>query len=558
MFEICTGAQPWSHYMSMMIASQTPPNKVRHKPSRPGGANGKQLLSPNLTLPMDADPAEESELTAGSSRGKGETFANRDAGRPPKTRLHPRFRNSNEDERDSAGVARAPAVIGGDVVRCGENSRFAQPRQQSLAPRPTAWSSWNAAFAGASAGGSPWRLQFRTDSDDVATVSQSVASVTRLHAAQYVARSRDPINNGLRSAAGMPVDEYQRMLLHHSHRPSHQRLSYARPATAHARSSVVQRNYSSWQHLSEHSSLDLGSRNFVQQSRALTAPSQIHTTMRCQSSPLHELPKYTHHHSGLAGCSPLKVAAAPSQGTSTNMHRLPSGNSQGFASKRFLSPTQQQQMTPLFKKAKGFDKLDLLCSATLEIGELHDNPTGCSCPKSKCVALYCDCFKAGRRCNPTQCSCLQCKNTIAESGVNGARTKAIRSILARNPRAFRTAGEGNPLLKLPPGEIACNCIRSRCLKLYCTCFQRNLACRPGICTCVGCYNTESDREGHRKAAIEQILEKRPDAFQMKVKETGLGCACKNNRCIKKYCCCFQTQLACTDKCTCRQCENKRG
>ena len=70
-----------------------------------------------------------------------------------------------------------------------------------------------------------------------------------------------------------------------------------------------------------------------------------------------------------------------------------------------------------------FDKLDLLCSATLELGPLQDNPTGCSCPKSKCIALYCDCFKAGRRCNPSTCTCLNCKNTLAESGPDGARSK---------------------------------------------------------------------------------------------------------------------------------------
>jgi hypothetical protein len=215
------------------------------------------------------------------------------------------------------------------------------------------------------------------------------------------------------------------------------------------------------------------------------------------------------------------------------------------------------QQHPPLKKIKGFDKLDLLCSATLELGAMHDNMAGCSCPKSRCIALYCDCFKAGRRCNPAQCSCLDCKNTIAESGVDGARTKAIRCILARNPRAFQTAGMGNPALKLPPGEIACNCIRSKCLKLYCTCFQSGKVCRPNVCSCVGCYNTEKDDEGHRQAAIQQLLEKRPNAFEKKTKEPGLGCACKNNRCIRKYCECFRTNLMCTDKCSCRQCENMK-
>ena len=70
----------------------------------------------------------------------------------------------------------------------------------------------------------------------------------------------------------------------------------------------------------------------------------------------------------------------------------------------------------------GCDKLDLLCSATLELGPLQENPTGCSCPKSRCIALYCDCFKAGRRCDPMKCTCLNCKNTVEESGPNGARS----------------------------------------------------------------------------------------------------------------------------------------
>lgn len=209
------------------------------------------------------------------------------------------------------------------------------------------------------------------------------------------------------------------------------------------------------------------------------------------------------------------------------------------------------------KKSKSLDKLDLLCQATLEIGPLQDNPTGCSCPKSKCIALYCDCFKAGRRCDPNNCSCLDCKNTIAESGVNGARSKAIRSILARNPRAFVTAGLGKDAVKNPSsGEAGCNCIRSRCLKLYCTCFQTGKACNMDVCTCVGCSNTSEDGGGERQLAIQLCLEKRPDAFQMRVKEPGLGCACKNNRCIRKYCECFRTNLACTDKCSCRQCENR--
>jgi hypothetical protein len=97
--------------------------------------------------------------------------------------------------------------------------------------------------------------------------------------------------------------------------------------------------------------------------------------------------------------------------------------------KRSNDTSNRSETPPVMKRPKGdqsrvgFDKLDLLCSATLELGPLQDNPSGCSCPKSKCVALYCDCFKAGRRCDKATCSCLNCKNTIEESGASGARSK---------------------------------------------------------------------------------------------------------------------------------------
>eukprot|EP00934_Nitzschia_sp_Nitz4_P002722 Nitzschia sp. Nitz4//scaffold64_size103689//51574//53283//NITZ4_004436-RA/size103689-snap-gene-0.117-mRNA-1//1//CDS//3329556130//2712//frame0 len=204
-----------------------------------------------------------------------------------------------------------------------------------------------------------------------------------------------------------------------------------------------------------------------------------------------------------------------------------------------------------------FDKLNLLCSTTLGLGPLQDNPTGCSCPKSKCVALYCDCFKAGRRCSPNACTCLNCKNTVAESGKDGARTKAIQAILARNPRAFTNPGMQTNATKLAPGEQACNCVRSQCLKLYCACFQSNKVCKEGICSCVGCLNLADDKGGHRALAIQSILEKRPDAFEKpKAKVLGSGCACKNNKCIRKYCECFRTNLACTKHCSCRDCQNQ--
>jgi hypothetical protein len=109
------------------------------------------------------------------------------------------------------------------------------------------------------------------------------------------------------------------------------------------------------------------------------------------------------------------------------------GESIGKRSSDSWQSSPSTESTKRVKKAEpfegGFDKLDLLCSATLGLGRMMENPTGCSCPKSRCVALYCDCFKAGRRCNPTTCTCLTCKNTVEESGVNGARSKVCYFIV---------------------------------------------------------------------------------------------------------------------------------
>jgi len=549
-----------------MIASRTPPQKSHRKPpSQAAAGEANPLPSPKLSLPVAEHPSaamDSNGSPSGSSSG-GAALMSRGGAGATAFRLHPRFRNIEEDERDDALLVNdyhpcAPVVAGGEVARPGEVQRIAAHRQQQpMAPRPASWSSWTTVSSGGQPGGTTWRRHFRTDSDGVATAAaSSVASLSRFHADSSLPRVRETATTELPRSATLSETEYQRFHQQHAQRTAAaQQRTGVRAVSVPAGSSIATRHYSSWQQWNGQPGLALGRSSFVQQSRTHSAPpSQFYATAQLRQA------QQAHPQTSFASTTtPTKPRSFPSATSSSQS--MPSNNNEPQTSKRLLSPQQhqQQQETPLFKKAKGFDKLDLLCSATLEIGELHDNPTGCSCPKSKCVALYCDCFKAGRRCNPSQCSCLDCKNTIAESGMDGARTKAIRCILARNPRAFRTAGEGNKLLKLPPGEIACNCVRSRCLKLYCSCFHNGKACKAGICTCVGCRNTTKDLEGHRKAAIEQALEKRPDAFKVKVKEKGLGCACKNNRCIKKYCDCYRTQLRCKiGVCTCRHCENQQS
>lgn len=79
----------------------------------------------------------------------------------------------------------------------------------------------------------------------------------------------------------------------------------------------------------------------------------------------------------------------------------------------------------------------------------------CSCPKSKCLKLYCECMSKGRYCND-DCVCKDCHNTTEYDGEGGARLEAIRYILGRKPdalneemRAMAREGGWEPSAKPP-------------------------------------------------------------------------------------------------------------
>jgi len=105
-------------------------------------------------------------------------------------------------------------------------------------------------------------------------------------------------------------------------------------------------------------------------------------------------------------------------------------------------------------------------------------------------------------------------------------------------------------------EIICNCIKSRCLKLYCDCFQAGSLCNT-FCRCKQCLNVESEsfQGGRLYHAKKEYMVRKPDSFGKKEKKAGQGCSCRNNKCLKKYCDCFRSEISCSDKCSCVSCAN---
>ena len=106
----------------------------------------------------------------------------------------------------------------------------------------------------------------------------------------------------------------------------------------------------------------------------------------------------------------------------------------------------------------------------------------CNCRKTKCIKLYCDCFRISKFCE--NCNCTDCSNTGEKEH---ERMSAITGILERNPEAFAPRIKEDPSSNAKGHLSGCHCKKSACLKKYCECYSAGVPCSDK-CRCVECKN----------------------------------------------------------------------
>ena len=141
------------------------------------------------------------------------------------------------------------------------------------------------------------------------------------------------------------------------------------------------------------------------------------------------------------------------------------------------------------------------------------------------------------------------ENTQADEIQQNLRGTALESIY-------------QPQLNSYGNYYGCNCSKSRCLKLKCSCFGRNGLCGPN-CACTNCLNNQinsSIREmalNFNKKLIENAQRaKKPILFKGN-KILNAGCNCKRSICETKYCACVKAGAVCSSKCHCEDCFNHK-
>ena len=144
--------------------------------------------------------------------------------------------------------------------------------------------------------------------------------------------------------------------------------------------------------------------------------------------------------------------------------------------------TNEHNKTPHYDRTPGARILEMAKNNPHQDSALS---VFCNCKKSRCLKLYCDCFRIVKYCDG--CNCNDCANT---SGYDHVRVQAMNAILERNSEAFKPRVSENPSSSGKGHLNGCHCKKSACLKKYCECFSGSAPCTDK-CRCNDCKNLAS-------------------------------------------------------------------
>lgn len=176
--------------------------------------------------------------------------------------------------------------------------------------------------------------------------------------------------------------------------------------------------------------------------------------------------------------------------------------------------SQEESGTPVWPKAVFLEKT----SEKSLFSQAGDSC--CSCKKSRCIKLYCECFARGNECG-SSCGCQSCLNIPQYSEL---KKLVVKEIVCRNPQAF--LGRATPQLRST--RRACRCKKTACSKKYCECVAAGLPCT-AECRCCDCSNGKPGDSDHpsshckpkkrKKNFIETLSEKLELVRQLQRAET---------------------------------------